>query len=47
MANESTKKPLQVLLTPRERAEIQAAAEKAGLALGSYMRLKALEAARA
>ena len=35
-----------ILLTPEERAEIKAAAEKLSVKEGTYIRIKALEAAR-
>jgi hypothetical protein len=35
-----------ILLTPEERAELKAAAERLGLKEGTYIRMKALEAAR-
>lgn len=35
-----------ILLTPEERIEIKAAAERLGLKEGTFMRMKALEAAR-
>ena len=46
MDKKPKKKPLQVLLTQTEREIIAAAAEIAGMRIGTYMRAKALEAAR-
>ena len=46
MDKKPEKKPLQVLLTQPVREIIEAAADRAGMPLGTYMRAKALEAAR-
>jgi len=46
MDKKTERKPLQVLLTQTERDKIAAAADRAGMPVGTYMRSKALEAAR-
>ena len=46
MDKKPKKKPLQVLLSQTEREIIEAGADLAGMPIGTYMRAKALEAAR-